>query len=467
MPPAPRRSVSVPAVLLALFVGAAALVAGTGPARGQDAAVPARLNVLFLLADDLGYGDLGCFGHPAIRTPHLDALAKEGLRLTHCYSGSPVCSPSRAAFLTGRNPNRLGIRDWIPPNSGIHLKRDETTLATLLNRAGYQTGHWGKWHLNSRMDGSEPTPGDHGFKEWTATQNNAAPSHQDPVNFVKGGPDGKPQPVGPLKGNSSTLTADAAIDFLKRHKDGPFFAQVWFHAPHEPVAVPEEEARKYGEDAGPNKAQYYGSVSLLDREAGRIVKALDDLGLRENTLVFFTSDNGPETLLRYKAADRSYGSPGPLRGMKLHVTEAGYRVPGILRWPARTKLTAGSIVAEPVAAFDLLPTVCAAAGVALPADRALDGANFLSALNGAPVERKSPLYWQYDRAISRPWTLALRDGEWKLLSDAAMTRFELYRIGRDTGEEQNLALQHPEQVRRLTEKLRQIHREINPTASVP
>ena len=170
---------------------------------------PKRPNFVLILCDDLGYGDLGCFASPVIKTPHLDKLAADGVRLTHCYSSSPVCSPSRAGFLTGRNPNRLGIRDWIPLNSGVFLPRDEITVARMLKGAGYRTGHVGKWHLNSKFNGMEPTPGDHGFDHWFSTQNNAAPSHENPTNFVR-----NRKAVGPLQGNSSTLIVDEALRFL-------------------------------------------------------------------------------------------------------------------------------------------------------------------------------------------------------------------------------------------------------------
>jgi len=161
------------------------------------AAPSVRPNIIVLLCDDLGYGDLSCFAHPEIRTPHIDKLAREGTRFTDCYSASPVCSPSRAGLMTGRTPNRLGIRDWIPPHSGIFLRSTEITVAQLLQKGGYHTFHAGKWHLNSRTDGSEPTPGDAGFDHWLYTQNNAAPSHLNPRNFIRNG-----QPAGQLNGPS-------------------------------------------------------------------------------------------------------------------------------------------------------------------------------------------------------------------------------------------------------------------------
>jgi arylsulfatase A len=420
---------------------------------------PAKPNVVVLLADDLGYGDLGCFGHPKIKTPHLDRLAAEGIKLTSCYAGQSVCSPSRAALMTGRNPNRYGVKDWIPQGSGIILPRTEVTVAARLKAAGYATCLAGKWHLNSNFNGEEPTPGDHGFDHWFATQNNAGPSHQDPVNFVRNG-----KRVGPLKGNSSTLVVDEALGFIKQNRDKPFCVFVTFHAPHEPVAVPTEWSDAYKDESDPTRRVYYGSVSLIDHEVGRLVKYLDDEKLSANTLVLFTSDNGPETHLRYKAAERSHGSAGPLRGMKLHVTEGGNRVPGIVRWPGRIK--PGQVVDEPVGFVDLMPTLCALAG-AKPPDQPLDGVDVSPLLFDAKKpERPKPLYWQYDKALGDTtpvWTVAIRRGDYKLLSDAALERFALYDLKADVGEKNDLS-SDPKQAERLkamTAELRAIWAEVN------
>lgn len=436
-----------PALLLAAGVLTAALT-------GASTAQPKKPNVLFILCDDLGYGDLGCFGSRTIKTQNLDRLADGGMKLTQFYAPSPVCSPSRAGFLTGRSPNRLGIRDWIPTNSGIYLHKEEVTAAELLKTAGYRTGHLGKWHLNSKFNGMEPTPGDHGFDYWFSTQNNAAPSHQNPDNFVRNG-----RRVGPLEGNSTTLIADEAIRFIRETRDQPFAAFVWFHAPHEPVATPEEYTRRYPGFTDPTQPVYYGSVSLVDHEVGRLLHTLEELKLRDNTLVLFTSDNGPETLKRYPSALHSHGSPGALKGMKLHVTEGGFREPAILSWPGHTQ--PGQVCKEPVSGLDLLPTLCEITGAPVPADRPLDGASFLPIFKNQPIRRKTPLYWQYDAAISKPWTLALREGRWKLLANQSINRFELYDLEADPNETRNLSEKHPDRVRTLAEKLRRLHQEIN------
>lgn len=428
----------------------------SSPCWGKDS----KPNIVAILCDDLGYGDIGCFGHPIIKTPHLDQLAKDGLKLTSFYCGQSVCSPSRAALLTGRNPNRFGINDWIPPHSGICLPKTEMAIPTLLKTIDYKTCHVGKWHLNSKMDGTEPTPGTHGFDHWFATQNNAAPTHENPTNFIRNG-----KSVGPLTGNSSTLIIDEAISWLKTIDKTPYYLNVWFHAPHEPVATPKEFTDRYADVADATKRTFFGSVTLVDHEIGRLLKTLADRGEAENTLVIFTSDNGPETLNRYKAANRSHGTPGALRGMKLHLTEGGNRVPGIIRWPM--KIRPGQVTDTPAGFVDLLPTISTIAGVKAPTDRTLDGADVSQLLTqGTDVARSKPLYWQYDRAISdtKPnWTIAIRDGDWKLLSDSKRELFALYNVKTDISEKHDLSGQteHAAQLQAMIKSLRDLYSDIN------
>jgi arylsulfatase A len=197
----------------------------------------------------------------------------------------------------------------------------------------------------------------------------------------------------------------------------------------------------------------------VDHEVGRLLKTLADRKLRNNTLVLFTSDNGPETLHRYQTATHSHGTAGPLRGMKLSMHEGGYRVPGILNWPGHTK--PGSVSDEPVAFYDLLPTLCAVAGVEPPTDRPLDGTNVLPVLEGRKVVRNVPLYWQYDKAQQSPWKLALRHGEWKLLADEKLEKLALYNLVTDPGETTDLGDKQPDRVRELRELLAQRHRDVN------
>lgn len=412
----------------------------------------AKPNFVYVLCDDLGYGDLGCYGNPVIKTPCLDRLASEGMKLTDCYAAAPVCSPARSGIMTGRTPYRSGIRDWIPAGSSVFLKRREISVARLLKSVGHTTCHSGKWHLSSRLDGSEPTPGDHGFDHWFSTQNNAAPSHRNPRNFVRNG-----KAVGPLEGYSSGLIVEEAIRFIRQVKGKPFAVFVWLHSPHEPVATPDEYLAMYGHVDDATKRVYCGSVTELDSEVGRLMRALDEMKLAEETFVMFTSDNGPETLRRYAGAKYSHGSPGPFRGMKLHLYEGGIRVPGIIRWPGHTK--PGQVCGEPVNGTDILPTFCEIAGVEVPGDRAIDGASILPIFRGKPIEREVPLYWRYDRALGGP-KVAMRQGNWKLLGDAGLEKFELYNLEDDIGEIRDLSAREPDRLKKMVSALREVHRQV-------
>ena len=450
--------------VLARFIlvccGLLAALAKTSPP--MLAAESARPNFIIILADDLGYGDLSSFGHPAIKTPHLDRLAAQGLKLTNCYAGMPVCSPSRAALMTGRVPQREGISEWIPENSPVHLKREAVTIARLLKGAGYATAMTGKWHLSATLDGSQPTPGHHGFDHWFATQNNALPSHENPNNFVRNG-----KPVGSLQGYSSTLIINEAIDWLGRRKAAqPYFLYVAFHAPHEKVATADAFVKQYtGLARNADEAQYFGNVAQLDHEVGRLLDALEASGQAKNTFIFFSSDNGPETLMRYAAANRSYGSAGKNRGMKLHLYEGGIRVPGIIRYPGAVK--PGSTSDEPVRNTDLLPTLCDLAGVKPPSGRPIDGVSLRPLLQGQPLNRTAPLYWQYDHAVTASDNnlpvpkVALRAGDWKLLAYADFAKYELYNLKTDPEEQRDLAAREPQRVQTMAGQMQQQYREIN------
>jgi arylsulfatase A len=415
---------------------------------------PARPNILVFLADDLGWGDLGCYGHPTIRTPHLDRFARQGVRLTQCYAACGVCSPSRSAILTGRTPYRNGVFRWIPEGSDVHLRTSEITIAELLKERGYATCHVGKWHLNGHFNSPRhPQPNDHGFDHWLATQNNAAPTHKDPTNFVRNG-----TPAGPLEGYSGLIVVDEAIDWLKNRKapGQPFYLQVWTHETHLPIESAPEYQAHYDNSEGPGVRQHHGNVSQLDAAFGRMMAALDEMKLAGDTLVIFTADNGPEgTGLGDPARpgsqqDRTRGSTGGLRGRKRHDYEGGIRVPGMVRWPGH--VAPGTESAVPVIGSDVFTTLCAIVGIPLPMDRTIDGANMLPALEGRPVARSKPLYW---RTHIAPPTCraALRIGDWKVVADEELTRFELYNIADDPHETTDLATKRPEKLSELKRAL--------------
>ena len=444
--------------LFALFVSTQCHIdSSRGQFIAQDTLSSPPPNIVFILCDDLGYGDLGCYGHPTIKTPVLDSLAEVGLRFTSCYAGAPVCSPARAAIMTGRNPNRVGIHDWIPEKSGIYLHEEEMTVAELLKVAGYRTGLIGKWHLNSRVDGTEPSPTEHGFDEVFYTQNNALPSHENPINFIRNG-----KPVGPLTGNSTSIIVDEAIKFLQQDpaQAQPFALFIMFHAPHEPIATPQVYRAMYpGYAAASTKPTYYGSVSLIDHEVGRLVATLDTLELTDQTLLMFTSDNGPETLNRYPGAGRSHGTSQPLRGMKLDMTEGGYRVPGIIRWPGETPTGITSDV--PISAVDILPTFCEIARIAPPNHIALDGTSLVPLLHQQPIARRKPLYWQYDQALNHPFTISIREENWKLLSNETFDSVNLFDLSHDIDESQDVSAQYPHLVDSMKEDASALYDEIN------
>lgn len=384
------------------FLMAAAVMSLAGAAISAEKSGPP--NVLLVLADDLGYGDLGCFGNEIVRTPHLDRFAAEGMRFTDCYAASANCSPSRAGLMTGRTPWRIGIHNWIPMLSPMHVRSSEITIATLLREAGYATCHAGKWHLNGMFNlAGQPQPNDHGFDHWFSVQNNALPNHRNPYNFVRDG-----IPVGPLEGYSSGLVTGEAVEWLRHGRDPakPFFLFVCYHEPHEPIATAPEFERLYAGFEDPAQRALLGNITQMDAGFGRLMAEIDSLGLRDSTLVFFTSDNGPA-----QTGKHPYGSAGPLRAKKGYVWEGGIRVPGILRWPGKT--AAGTTCDEPICGVDWLPTLCAAAGIEPPKDRKLDGASLLPLLEGEPLRRSTPLYWHFLRAQSSV-KVAIREGDWKL-----------------------------------------------------
>jgi arylsulfatase A len=455
----------------AMFVGLLAPM----PASAQ--AEPKRPNIVIILCDDLGYGDVGCYGHPTIRTPNLDNLAQQGMRFTQCYAAAPVCSPSRAGILTGRIPSRSGIYSWIAEGNPMHLQRGEITLAALLKGVGYRTAQIGKWHLNGFFNSKQQTqPGDHGFDHWFSTQNNAIPSHQDPKNFVRNG-----KAAGPLEGFSCQLVADEAIAWLKGGRDSPkpFFLHVCFHEPHEPVASPADLVASYAKVKNDDQAHYFANVTNMDLAVGRLLAALKEIGQADNTIVFFTSDNGPETLNRYKGARRSYGAVGVLRGRKLWLYEGGIRVPGILYWPGKTR--PGQTSDEALWSLDLLPTFCRAVGAKTPTDRPIDGSDFLPALAGKKIERKTPLFWHYYRSLGEP-RVALRDGDWVILArcdpsvkgaggtlvkgdmevikKAKLSGFELYDLRDDLSQTKDLAAEEPQRLQHMSDRLGTLYREV-------
>jgi len=386
-----------------------------------------RPNFVIFLTDDLGWGDLACYGHPVIKTPNLDRFAKQGTKFTQCYSACAVCSPSRSAILTGRTPYRNGVWRWIPGGHRVHLRESEVTLAELLKEEGYATCHVGKWHLNGKFNSKDqPQPDDHGFDHWLATQNNAAPSHKNPKNFVLNGKE-----LGELEGYSAPLVVEEGIRWLKKIRDPkkPFFLNVWTHEPHLPIESDPKFMDLYKEFDDEGIRQHHGNVTQIDHAFGNLMKALDEMGLAENTFVFFTSDNGPEG---NGLKGRTRGSTGGLRERKRSSHEGGIRVPGIARWPG--KVPANVENRTPIIGSDLFSTILGVLDVPPPGDRTIDGTDFMPLFSGKKIEREIPLYWRNHLARGQI-RVALRDGDWKILGNEGLTDFQLFKIEEDWKEQ--------------------------------
>ncbi len=402
-------------------------------------------NFIVFLTDDQGWGDLACYGHPVIKSPNLDRFASEGLRLTQCYAGCSVCSPSRSAILTGRTPYRNGVWRWIPSGSMYHLRTSEITIATLLKQRDYETCHAGKWHLNGKFNSTEqPQPDDHGYDHWLATQNNAAPNHMNPTNYVR-----NREAVGKMEGPSAVIAANEAIAWLKSREksDTPFFITVWTHEPHLPIESAPKYMQHYADIEDEGLRQHHGNVTQLDDAFGKLMSAVDEMGYRDNTCVFFTSDNGPEG---NGTSGRTRGSTGGLRGRKRHTHEGGIRVPGIVRWPGQ--IEAGSVSAQPVIGSDIFSTICEIVDIPLPNDRTIDGTSLLPLFQDKPIERQQPLYWRNHLAPSQ-YRVGMRIGDWKIVGSDDLTSFELYNIVQDWQEEENLAESHPDRFAELKKRL--------------
>lgn len=456
-----------------------------GSTQGSD-----RPNIVFLLADDMGYGDLSCYGHPVIKSPNLDRLAKEGMRLTDCYSASPNCSPSRTAILTGRSPYRVGMYDFARFKQ-LHIPTSELTVAEIVRGAGYQTMFGGKWHCSGDFE-NQPNPGDHGFDHWLANPKNFG---QDPSGFFRNG-----KKLDQLQGWMSEIVVNEAMEFIgRRDKSKPFMTMLWFSEPHTPVVAAEEfkqpyrnpetiEAAKSIRYGGPqvirkpreeNRAAYYGCVTMLDHHIGRLMKYLKEEGLDQNTLVIFTSDNGPE----HRPAT-SFGTPGKLRGAKGHMHEGGCRVPGIIKWPGQIK--PGSVSGQPVNGTDFLPSLAAVVGAKPNYQKEIDGVNvFPSLTDSKPVVRENPmLWWLYHARGAKE--VSMRVGDYKILANmlpqtditirdasppkgvsvmdfikkSELGNFTLYNLKKDPSETTELSKEEPEKLSSMRQQFIELHAEI-------
>jgi arylsulfatase A-like enzyme len=439
-----------------LAISAAVVLLSTGRAsadsrRGAVQSPKKRPNVLFILTDDLGYGDLACYGHPQIKTPNIDKLAKEGMRFTQFYVTAPVCTPSRASFMTGRYAQRYNIHHADLPESEPRypLPDDAVTIQRLLQAAGYRTAHIGKWHL-----GEPPLTGmprKYGFDLFFGSMGGRPSSswtkfaRYDDAQYFR-----NEEPAKTYPGYNTDVLTDQALAYLDDvgKGDRPFYLNLWYNAPHEPLSPKVKQAAMY---AGLDKKQqvYYGTVTNLDENIGRLLKKLDDLGIAGDTIVIFTSDNGPEVPTFTFAA----GSAGPLRGKKTQLWDGGVRLPFIVRWPG--KVAKGSTCTAVASALDFLPTVAELAGVKHPQPKDLEGMSLLPVLTGANQGAKRTLYWEFhwpQRGGPASGSIAIRDGDWKLHIYQDSGKKALYDLKTDIGEKDDVAEQHKDVAAELYQK---------------
>lgn len=405
-------------------------------AMGGAHAQPERPNIVLILADDLGYGGIGCQGDQEIPTPHIDALAATGVRMTNGYVTCPVCAPTRAGLMTGRYQQRFGFETnpgpeaYADPNFG--LPRSEKTLAERLKELGYATGMFGKWHI-----GYKPglTPPDRGFDEFFGFLGGA--NDYFPPTGRRAGR----QPI--LRGTNTVeekeYLTDAfgreAVSFIERHKDHPFFCYLPFNAVHSPLQADSKYLKRFEHIADQKRRTHCAMVSAMDDNIGRVMDALRKHGLEERTLVFFISDNGGPT-------PQTTSSNAPLRGYKGQVLEGGIRVPFIVRWKGR--LPEGKVYDRPVISLDVVPTVLAAAGKPVgPADK-LDGVDLVPYLAGAKSGMPhEALFWRFHDQR------AIRQGDWKLVRTNQDPRWRLYHLERDIAEARDLADREPAKLKEL------------------
>jgi len=429
------------------WLGAAALAA-TSRRTAHAAPEERKPNVILFYADDQGYADLGCYGSKDIKTPHLDALAASGARLTSYYSAAPVCSPSRSALLTGLSPQRAGVPTNVRAGKDVvGLPGDRVTIAELLKQQGYATAAFGKWHLGTAK---ESCPLGQGFDEYLC-------HHYGCISYTTHifSWDQKLGPVHDLWRNGTEIHEDGtymtdlitreALRFIGEHKATPFFLYLPYNAPHYPMEAPEKWMRMY-EGMETNRRPYAAMVSCMDDSIGQIIAKTRELGIHDNTLFIFASDNGPSNEVRTKLDPKGPqpGSSGPFRGSKFSLLEGGIRMPFIASWPGHIK--PGTVSDEPAIAMDVLPTIADVTGAKRP--EGLEGRNHLDSLVGGPSlargekQETRPLFWESggQRAVRR--------GNWKLYVPPR-GKPQLYDLAADPAEAKDLAAEKPDLAKEL------------------
>ena len=405
---------------------------------------PRKPNIVFIMADDLGYSELGCYGNSFHETPNLDRLASQGMRFNYAYAAAPVCSPTRASIMTGQFPARVGILDYLRADDPNHLSPNLTTLAEPLRDAGYATGMAGKWHLMGDYTTRRGAPQLHGFDEVICSETTyiGPGDYFAPYDHLPGVQAGEGEYL------TDRLGKEAAA-FIERHADEPFFFYLSFYSVHRTLAAPEDTVAKYKAKpgAGPivNNPILAAMIEHMDTAVGRVMTALDDAGIADDTLVVFFSDNG---------GDLSGTTNAPLRAGKSYLYEGGIREPMIVRWPGKVEPGATSDV--PVCSVDFMPTFHNVAGVSGAPDQPLDGVDLSPVFTGTGALHRDTLCWHYP--LEKPHTLggrsagAIRHGDWKLIHFYDDGHMELYNLAGDPGELKDRAAEMPEIVRDLRDR---------------
>lgn len=405
-----------------------------------------RPNIIFIMADDLGYADAGCYGGKTIATPNIDRLAKEGLRFTQAYSGGPVCTPARSVLMTGLHNGHAPARDNVP-HYPTYLVAADVTVAEVLQGAGYRCGGVGKWSLGDAKTEGRAT--NKGFDMWFGYLNQDHAHYYFPEYLDDD--EGRLE----LRGNgrsrdrySHDLLTERALKFIRKSKDRPFFLYAAFAVPHfsaraeDPHGFSVPTTFPYTDrDWDPRSKKYAAMVHMLDRDVGRIVNLVDELGLGENTLIIFTSDNGG-----HKTIHKRFHTSGPLRGFKRELNEGGIRVPFVVRWPGRAP--ADQVSDEVIAFQDMLPTFAALSGGSAGE---VDGLDVSAAFKGGKiVGRRDYLYWDYGHCRGKQYSQAVRLGDWKgIRAVKSGNRMALYDLSKDVGETIDLASRYPDVVQRM------------------
>ena len=410
-------------------------------------AQPRPPNILFILADDLGYGDLGCYGQKRIQTPNIDRIAAQGIKFTQAYAGSTVCAPSRCTLMIGKHTGHCATRGNRHPE--VPLPLSDPSIAEVLKTAGYRTAHFGKWGLGGAE--SDSTPTQRGFDEFFGFLNHQH-AHQAYPDYMW---EGRVETMLPKnwfyrkQQYVPDMFTDRTLKFIDRPSDKPFFVYLSYTVPHADNELPGIEVPDQGPYAKENwpeiEKNFAASITRMDAGIGRILELLKRKNLTEETLVIFTSDNGP-----HKEGGHSpefFGSRGPLRGVKRDLYEGGIRVPALACWPGRIRPAALSD--SPWAFWDVLPTLADAAYAKAPAG--IDGVSFLPALHGYAQPLHKPFYWEFHEG---GFQQAVRDGDWKLVRQLPKMRPELFNLKDDLGETRDAAAKLPEIAARLTELMR-------------